>query len=506
MRLPFIQLSIAAVVGLSLVGCAGTPTAPQAASAQQAAQGTPLANVTLTGLVGAGLADAKVTVYDANGTTRSAVSDSKGNFRLKADGLVAPLMVVANNGMDQMVSIVASPEGIARTNVNALTDLIASDIARDAKLSGPAAMVANGKAPAVTASQLQAKAKELQPLIGTALKSAGVPNSDSFDPVSTENPGVSSILSVIRHNRGYESKSGERGEASIYDFTFHEISKYSPLDLAKATSEAKSVTAPGVIRVFVAGDSTASNYDRDVFPRMGWGQAFDRQFKDGGKVRVINVAQSGRSSRSFINEGWFDMIAAEIRQGDYLLVQFGHNDEKCGNEPPAPLPARDTIDIASLCTYPGDGAGVPAEMSFRKNLEKYIAIAKKVGATPVLITPVTRRSFKNGKIGGTTHTTSKGKFPGDYSETVRETAKANGVALIDLDTLSMDFFNKVGEAASLDYYLAVDVSKYPYYKNQTGRHDKPDNTHMQEHGAETVGGLIAQGIKDDKLPLAADLR
>ena len=506
MRLPVFRLSLAAMISAALIGCAGTPTAPATAPGTKTVQGMALVNVTLTGTIGTGLANTAVVVYDANGTTRTAVSDNRGNYSLKADGLVAPLMLVVNNGLDQLIGIVASPSGITHANVNALTDLIASDVAREAKFRGPAAMAASGKAPVVTAETLQIKAKNLQPLVGAALKSAGVTNTEGFDPVSSESAEVSEVLRVIRHNRGYDSNNGERGASAIYDYTFHEISKFSPLSLPKAQADLKAVTAPGTVRVFVAGDSTASNYDADVFPRMGWGQAFDRQFREGTRVRVIDVAQSGRSSRSFINEGWFDMIAADIRQGDYLLVQFGHNDEKCGNEPPAPLPSRDAVDIATLCTYPGSAAGIPAEMSFQKNLEKYIAIARNAGATPVLITPVTRRNFKGGSIASTTHTYSKGKFPGDYSQTVRDTAKANGVALVDLDVRSMEFFNKIGEQGSLEYYLAVDPEKYPYYKNATGRGDKPDNTHMQEKGAVAVGGLIAQGIRDAGLPLASELK
>lgn len=507
MRLPVFRMSIAAMmISAALIGCASAPNSPAGVSSAKLAHGPALVNVTLTGTVGSGLANTAVIVYDASGATRTVVSDRLGNYSLKADGLVAPLMLVVNNGLDQLVSLVANPSGAARANVNALTDLIASDVARDAKFRGPAAMAASGKAPVVSSEALKQKAQNLLPLVGSALKSAGVTDTESFDPVSSESTEVNEVLRVIRHNRGYDSNNGERGASAIYDYTFHEISKFSPLNLPKAQAELKMVTAPGTIRVFIAGDSTASNYDADVFPRMGWGQAFNRQFREATKVRVVNVAQSGRSSRSFINEGWFDMIAADIRQGDYLLVQFGHNDEKCGNEPPAPAPARDAIDIASLCTYPGSNPAIPADMSFQKTLEKYIAIAKNAGATPVLITPVTRRSFKGGSISTTTHTYSKGKFPGDYSQTVRDTARANGVALIDLDARSMEFYNKVGEQASLDYYLAVDPEKYPFYKNATGRRDKPDNTHMQEKGAEAVGSLVAQGIKDANLPLAAELK
>ncbi len=410
-------------------------------------------------------------------------------------------MLVAEAGRSQFVSLIAAPAGKLTANINALTDFIASSVAKDAKFQGPVGMVQSGKAPAVSQDSLKAKAASLQPLLGGALKEAGVADAASFDPVSGN---AGEVLKYIRHNRGYLSSQGVLGTTSLFDSNYHEITKLSPLSMAHARAEAQAISAPGVTRIFIAGDSTASNYDVDVTPRMGWGQIFARQFKD-AKVQVVNVAQSGRSSRSFITEGWFDMIKADIRKGDYLLVQFGHNDEKCGEEPPRPN-TRDEIDTANLCTYPGAAADVPAEMGFQKTLEKYIAIAKDVGATPVLITPLTRRSFKDGKIGGTTHTYSKGKVPGDYSQTIRDTAKANKVALIDLDQKSMDFFNKLGAEASLDYYLAVDPAKYPYYANQTGSRTKPDNTHLQEKGAEAVGKLVADGLKEAKLPLASALK
>lgn len=502
-----LRLSIAAMIGASLIGCASNaPTATSAApaAAVTAPAAKPLSGVTLSGVVADGKHKGTVNVFDAKGARKTLATDAKGAFSIAADGMTAPLMLVAEANGQQFVALLAEPAGQTTANVNALTDYVASSIARGAKLEGPDALAASGKAPAISADAVNKANANLEPLIGKALKDAGVTDA-SFDPATTKAAGVAGVLDVVRHNRGYVSSKGVLGETSLFDFNFHEISKDSPLDLAKAQAEKKAIQDKGTIRVFIAGDSTASNYDVDVNPRMGWGQVFDRKLKD-KHVQVVNVAQSGRSSRSFINEGWFGMIGQEIRKGDYLLVQFGHNDEKCGYEPPRPAPARDLIDIANLCTYPGDGAGVPAEMSFRKTLEKYIALAKNAGATPVLITPVTRRSFKNGKIGATTHTWGRGKVPGDYSQTIRDTAKANKVALVDLDTLSMDFFNKMGEQESLNYYLAVDPARYPYYAGKTGTNIKPDNTHFQEKGAEAIAGLVVDGIKADKLPLAKHLK
>jgi len=462
-----------------------------------------------TQLAGKTQARANITVLDVQGNKKSATADEQGAYRVVVDGLNAPLMVVAEGAGKQYVAIVpviSTGAGNA-ANVNALTDRIASDVALDQKFKGPEGLVKSGKAPAVTADTVKAKTALLRTSIAQALKDAGVTNPEGFDPVTAPSqPGLNDILAILIHNRGYSSNTGERGETSLYDPYYREITSFAPFSLKQAQADLKDINAPGVIRVFVAGDSTASNYDPEVAPRMGWGQVFNRKLKDGAKVRVVNVAQSGRSSRSFITEGWLDMIAANIRKGDYLLVQFGHNDEKCGNNPPNPPPSRDNIDTANLCTYPGTDAAIPADMSMQKTLEKYIKVARDKGATPVLITPVTRRAFKGGTIAGTTHTYSKGAFPGDYSQTIRDTAKANNVALVDLDAKSMAFFNKAGETGSLDYYLAVDTTKYPYYVTNTGARNKPDNTHFQENGAETVAGLIVEGIKENKLELANQLQ
>ncbi|WP_018609230.1 rhamnogalacturonan acetylesterase [Uliginosibacterium gangwonense] len=492
---PTRRLSLTAVLVASLMGCASQ-------------QGSAPATYTLSGVVGNGNKAAQVTVFDARGKQTLIQTNAQGQFSLRMDGLSAPLMLVAQTADKQYVAISTNPAA-GEINVNALTDRIASDLALEAKFKGPAGLAQSAKAPAVTAETVAAKTAALRASIATALKEARVSDVEHFDPVTVsmgKEKGVYDLLSLIKHNRGYSSASGEQGETSLYDPRYREITRFHPLSLSMARMDTQALLANSISRVFIAGDSTASNYDPEVAPRMGWGQAFDRQIKIGSPIQVINVAQSGRSSRSFINEGWFGMIAADIRKGDYLLIQFGHNDEKCGNEPPAPPPARDQIDTAKLCTYPGNNPAVPAEMSFQKTLEKYIAMARQAGATPVLITPVTRRSFKGGEISTTTHTYGKGKFPGDYSQTIRDTAQANKVALVDLDARSMAFFSKIGEQGSLDYYLAVDPAQYPYYANTTGNRNKPDNTHFQEKGAEAVSGLVAEGIKEAALPLADYLK
>lgn len=260
-------------------------------------------------------------------------------------------------------------------------------------------------------------------------------------------------------------------------------------------------------RVFIAGDSTASNYPAEVLPRMGWGQTFNRQFKTDADVKVINVAQSGRSSRSFITEGWFDLIADNIQAGDYLLIQFGHNDEKCN--------VTGGTDWTFRCTYANTVDGTPRfpaeqpDYSFQKSLEKYLQLASDKKAIPVLITPVTRINQDKtitSEVAGlfpitsSTHITSKGDYPGSYSQTVIDTATTNHIAVIDLDTRSREFANSLGEPEWKNYWLGVsDVTRYPYYADvaTAGNIMNPDRTHFQEKGAEAIAAIVAEGIKSD---------
>ena len=190
-------------------------------------------------------------------------------------------------------------------------------------------------------------------------------------------------------------------------------------------------------RVFIAGDSTASEYGPERAPRTGWGQVL-KSFLDPAAFEVRNHAQSGRSSRSFIEQGFLDGIARELRVGDVLLIQFGHNDEK--------------IEDETRYNEPRD--------AFPAWLMRYVSLARERGATPVLITPVARRMFDHGQLLDT---------HGVYGEAVRSLAVREGVALVDLQARSMDWLRALGDAASKPFYMHVD--------------GQADDTHFQTHGA-----------------------
>lgn len=239
--------------------------------------------------------------------------------------------------------------------------------------------------------------------------------------------------------------------------------KYRLLTLFLVTVAGLCVpSSPALARdIFIAGDSTASVYGPEVFPRMGWGQVLGDFYGD--DINVVDLAQSGRSSRSFIDEGWFADLAGRIGAGDILLIQFGHNDEK--------------IHSPERYTAP--------ETDFKTYLKKYIDLAHDKSATPVLLTPVVRRKFEDGKLVPT-----HGKYPGS----MRELAASTHTALIDMTRMSGQFVASLGEEGSKTVYLYLaGVDK-----------TKPDNTHFTETGAYAMASLVARGLDDLELvPLEA---
>ena len=201
-------------------------------------------------------------------------------------------------------------------------------------------------------------------------------------------------------------------------------------------------------RVFIAGDSTASAYPAERAPRQGWGMQLQHYLADGVEVR--NHAQSGRSARSFIEQGWLDAIATELGEDDVLLIQFGHNDAKVED------PARYSEPTGE---YP-------------RWLMRYVELARDRGATPVLVTPVARRKFDGNQLLDT---------HGPYPQAVRELARREHVALVDLHGLSMDWLRGVGDAGSRPYFMHVPAQ------------GQADDTHFSAAGARLVACLVAAG-------------
>lgn len=199
-------------------------------------------------------------------------------------------------------------------------------------------------------------------------------------------------------------------------------------------------------KLFYAGDSTVKFNKIDTYPQMGLSQGIQLYLKD--DVVVRSYAENGRSTKSFINEGRLSRIAEEISEGDFLFIEFGHNDEK----------EADPTRYAA------------AETDYKDNLKKFVSVAKEHGAYPVIITPVARRVFdENGKISPT-----HGKYPA----CAIEAAKECGVPYIDLTSVSERYLESVGDYASRPMYV------YP-----------KDNSHLTMHGAVVFSGFIADGLR-----------
>ncbi|APO48101.1 GDSL family lipase [Paenibacillus xylanexedens] len=221
--------------------------------------------------------------------------------------------------------------------------------------------------------------------------------------------------------------------------------------------------------VFLAGDSTVTDQPESGYPYCGWGQLLPAQFKH--DVAVDNHAQSGRSSRSFINEGRLSAILERIKPEDFLFIQFGHNDEK-------PDPERGTDPFTTYKEY----------------LKKYIDAAREAKARPVLITPVHRRYFADDGTLTDTH--------GDYIIAVRELAEEEDVPLIDLAERSRLLFEQAGVEGTKDDFMWVLPGEYVNFPSGV-----EDNTHFQERGARRLAQQVAEAIRELQLqPLQMYLR
>ncbi len=228
--------------------------------------------------------------------------------------------------------------------------------------------------------------------------------------------------------------------------------------LAFTKPEKKKVT------VWLCGDSTMSIKETKAYPETGWGMPFAYFFDS--TVTVRNLAKNGRSTKTFISEKLWQTVADNAREGDYVFIQFGHNDE-----------AKEKVE---RYTTPGE---------YKANLKKFIAEARLKNAIPVLLTPVSRRRFDNDGKTVETHEI--------YSGLVRETAAETGVTIIDLDSKSRELYQQFGKENSKWLFLQLKPGEHPNYPE-----GKEDNTHFNELGARLIAEIVLKEIKDLKLELS----
>ena len=211
------------------------------------------------------------------------------------------------------------------------------------------------------------------------------------------------------------------------------------------------LVASSFTTIHLMGDSTMAEKDlTGGNPERGWGMMFQNFVDD--TFQVVNYAQNGRSTKSFIDRGLWDKVYNALQPGDYVFIQFGHNDAKADD------PER----------Y------APAFGAYQDNLRTFIRGARAKGATPVLLTPVARRWFKEGKLDRNCHT--------DYPAAMKQVAQEEGVTLLDMTTKTLDWLEGLGDEPSKAYFMI-----------STG---KDDNTHTIARGARKVTELVCEALQE----------
>ena len=224
-------------------------------------------------------------------------------------------------------------------------------------------------------------------------------------------------------------------------------------------------TADKTITIFIVGDSTAANKDTSNGKlERGWGQMFQNNFNKNFVV-VDNHALNGRSSKSFVDEGHWAKVTKLIKKGDYVLIQFGHNDEK---------------DDSARHTDPGS--------TFDQYLKKYATETSKLGGIPVLMSPCVRRKWKNGVLVDT---------HGDYRLRAKVVADSLKINYIDGNGITEKLESGLGEGGSKKLHMIYAAGEQSSYPNGI-----EDNTHYNIYGATTVAKLFADALTT-KVPALA---
>ena len=227
-------------------------------------------------------------------------------------------------------------------------------------------------------------------------------------------------------------------------------------------------------KMYLVGDSTVCEYTGSTctdLNRYGWGMKLGEQYNGG---LVINYALSGRSSRSFLTESNYQTLLRNIGAGDYLFIQFGHNDEKTDE---ATYPGLGTYAGLDQSTLDSEGKDASGRYSYEWIiLNKYIKPAQAAGAVPVLVTPITRRGA-DGTPNYAAHTA--------YQQALIQLGKDCNVPVIDATALTTAYYNQIGSANTAALHCWVDAE-----------HTTLDNTHLSEQGATVVAGIIAAQTRE----------
>lgn len=228
--------------------------------------------------------------------------------------------------------------------------------------------------------------------------------------------------------------------------------------------------------VFITGDSTVKNQDKKEDGMWGWGSQAYSIFDD-DKIVVANCAKSGRSTRSFLNEGRWEKVYNALQPGDYVLIEFGHNDQAPTNKKPFRGTIRASKDTCKVYKMEGTGK-YELVYSFGWYLKKFIDDVREKGATPILVSLTPRNRWTDGKIE---------RRMKDLGKWYREVAEETGVEFVDLHNVAADYYDSIGEEASKLYFM-------------------PDRTHTSKAGAQQNAKSMAKALRDANSSLAKYLK
>lgn len=250
--------------------------------------------------------------------------------------------------------------------------------------------------------------------------------------------------------------------------------------------------------VFITGDSTVKNKDKDEDDMWGWGSVANTVF-DETKIDIVNAAMAGRSCRTYLNEGRWEKVYNSLKPGDFVLIQFGHNDISPIDKPKyrgAIATADDTCHVYRMQAAKEDltkqnvidqklksntlVGSYEVVFSFGWYLKKFIQDVREKGATPILVSLTPRNEWPEGKIE---------RRNDSYGVWYRQVVKDTGVEFVDLHNLAADFYDK--KCGS---------------KEKANKYFKKDHTHTSLLGAKTNARCVAQGLKANNSPLAKYLK
>lgn len=210
--------------------------------------------------------------------------------------------------------------------------------------------------------------------------------------------------------------------------------------------------------VYWVGDSTVAYNSIKTYPQTGIGQVFHLYCKR--EYAIQDLAKNGASSKSFYDSGLFQPVIENIVEGDYLFIQFGHNDEKTN-------PDRYT----------------EPNTTYKEYLMRYIEVARDKKAIPVLITPLSRRLFNEDGTIQDSHT--------NYPQAVIELGQSENVAVIDLCKSSKELYESLGDMETRKWFMYFPEGTYSNYTK-----DMKDNTHLHYEGAVVMAGLVVNGLRE----------